>query len=96
MYRQRHEEAFNGRTKLDQLKLIVKLQPRSSQEKRSVSQGPLPPGLASLPGFFWSGSNFDARGNVDFQTRKVTVPPVLYVRAMPNRSSWLHIITCIV
>lgn len=44
-----------------------------SLPRKGVSQGPLPPGLALLPDFFWSGSNFGARGNIDFQTRKVTV-----------------------
>lgn len=37
-----------------------------SLPRKGVSQGPFPPGLTSLPDFFWSGSNFGARGNADF------------------------------
>lgn len=40
--------------------------------RKEVAEGPFPPGLALLPGFFWSGSNF-SRGNVDFQARRVSV-----------------------
>lgn len=71
IYRQRHEEAFNGGIKLDQLKLDANC--NLGLPRKGISQGPLPPGLASLPDFFWSGRNFGARGNVDFQTSKVTV-----------------------
>lgn len=50
--RQRHEEAFNGNTEPDQLRLIAKLQPHSSQS-RNLS-GTLPTRITSLPDF-WSG-----------------------------------------
>lgn len=63
--------SFQCSTKLDQLKLITEL--HLTPPRKGVPRGPLPPGLAPRPEFSLPGSNFSARGSVDFQTREVTV-----------------------
>lgn len=71
MYRQRHEEAFSAAQSWISSN---SLQSRNlGPPTKGVPQGPLPPGLAPRPDFSLPGSNFSARGSVDFRTREVTV-----------------------
>lgn len=91
--RQRHEEAFNGSTKLRGL-------------KPCKTAALVLPGKKSLRDLFHQDSlccqassglaATSVEGTLTSRQEECLWPPVLYVRAMPNRSSWLHIITCIV